>query len=174
MSNKGNTKTSPARKKKDLLESLFQRRDRERERMAKATMVVDCDKQPLENNRMGLFQWYLHPDMEDVSVRTMLFWAQEIPPGSRSGKQKHQGGRLHYVQEGRGYTEIDGVKHEWEQGDLVLLPIKPFGVVFQHFNTDPQKTVRLVCAEPNWFDPLGVDLGSGFEQIENSPDFKPE
>lgn len=157
----------------NLLEALFLRRDKERERMAKSTKVVDGDNLPVENNRMGLYRWYLHPDKQDVAIRTMLFWAEEIPPGSKSGKQKHQGGRLHYVQEGRGYTEIDGVKYDWEKGDMILLPIKPQGVVFQHFNTDFQNQARLVCAEPNWFDALGVDLGSGFEQIENSPDYKP-
>ena len=160
------------KKNVNLFEALFERRDRERERLAKSVKVVDGDNLPVENNRMGIYRWYLHPDKEDVAVRTMLFWAEEIPPGSKSGKQKHQGGRLHYVQEGHGYTDIDGVKYEWEQGDMILLPIRPQGVTFQHFNTDSQNKVRLVCAEPNWFDALGVDLGSGFEQIENSPDYK--
>lgn len=169
MSDKNTKGSKPG---KDLLESLLQRRDKERERLAKSTKVVDGDALPVENNRMGLYQWYLHPDKQDVAIRTMLFWAEEIPPGSRSGKQKHQGGRLHYVQEGRGYTEIDGVKYEWEKGDMILLPVKPQGVVFQHFNTDVKNQARLICAEPNWFDALGVDLGSGFEQIEPSPDYK--
>ncbi len=168
-----NKPTASNKKNPDLLDALFERRDRERERMAKSTKVVDGDALPVENNRMGRYRWYLHPDKQDVAVRTLLFWAEEIPPGGKSGKQKHQGGRIHYVQEGHGYTEIDGVKHEWEKGDMILLPIKPKGVVFQHFNTDPRESARLVCAEPNWFDALGVDLGCGFEQIENSPDYRP-
>ena len=156
----------------NLFEALFVRRDRERELLAKSIKVVDGDNLPVENNRMGIYRWYLHPDKEDVAVRTMLFWAEEIPPGSKSGKQKHQGGRVHYVQEGQGYTDIDGVRYDWEKGDMILLPIRPQGVTFQHFNTDTEKKVRLVCAEPNWFDALGVDLGSGFEQLENSPDYR--
>jgi gentisate 1,2-dioxygenase len=103
-----------------------------------------------------------------------MVWVQEIPAGSRSGKQKHQGGRVHYVLEGKGYTVVDGVRHEWEKGDVVLLPIKPDGVVFQHFNADTNNRVRLVAAEPNWTDALGVDLGASFEQLEDSPDYKPE
>ena len=161
------------RSKKDLLEALFVRRDKQRKSLAESAKVVVGDELSVENNRMGLFRWYLHPEKPDMAIRTILFWAQEIPPGGRSGKQKHQGGRIHYVQEGRGYTEIDGVKYEWEKGDLILLPIRPSGVVFQHFNTDLQNKARLVCTEPNWFDALGVDLGSGFEQLENSPDYKP-
>ena len=165
-------KKSSSKKNVNLLEALFERRDRQRAMLAKSIKVVDGDNLPVENNRMGIYRWYLHPDKEDVAVRTMLFWAEEIPPGSRSGIQKHQGGRLHYVQEGQGYTDIDGVKYEWEKGDMILLPIRAQGVTFQHFNTDPQNQARLVCAEPNWFDALGVDLGSGFEQIESSPDHK--
>jgi len=161
-----------SKKNINLFEALFERRDREREMLAKSIKVVDGDNLPVENNRMGIYRWYLHPDKEDVAVRTMLFWAEEIPPGSKSGKQKHQGGRVHYVQEGQGYTDIDGVRYDWEKGDMILLPIRPQGVTFQHFNSDGQHKVRLVCAEPNWFDALGVDLGSGFEQLENSPDYK--
>ena len=163
---------SSSKKNVDLLEALFERRDRERALLAKSTKVVDGDNLPVENNRMGIYRWYLHPDKEDVALRTMLFWAEEIPPGSKSGKQKHQGGRLHYVQEGQGYTDIDGVKYEWEKGDMILLPVRPQGVTFQHFNTDSRNKARLVCAEPNWYDATGVDLGSGFEQIENSPDYR--
>ncbi|MEE8472253.1 MAG: hypothetical protein V3S82_03685, partial [Dehalococcoidia bacterium] len=77
-----------------------------------------------------------------------------------------------YVLEGKGYTVVDGVRHDWEKGDVVLLPIKPDGVVFQHFNSDKDKSVRMVSAEPNWTEALGVDLGATFEQLENSPDYK--
>ncbi len=161
------------KKNTDLLEALFERRDKQRESLARSIKVLEGDKLPAENNRMGLFKWYIHPDKEDMAIRTIVLWTEEIPPGSKSGKQKHQGGRIHYVQEGRGYTEIDGVKHEWEQGDLILLPIKPLGVVFQHVNTDPKNRAKLICTEPNWYDTLGVDLGSGFEQIESSPDYQP-
>lgn len=167
------TKTQASSGQQNLLEALFQRRDRERERLARSTKVVDGDNLPVENNRMGLYRWYLHPDKQDVAIRTMLFWVEEIPAGGRSGKQKHQGGRIHFVQEGHGYTDIDGTRYEWEKGDMILLPIRPQGVVFQHFNADFQNKVRLLCAEPNWFDALGVDLGAGLEQIENSPDYKP-
>ncbi|MBI4330790.1 MAG: cupin domain-containing protein [Chloroflexi bacterium] len=156
----------------DLLDSLFRRRDVERERMKKSWKVVKGEALPAETNRMGIYRWYLHPAMQTCATRTMLFWSQEIPPGSHSGKQKHQGGRVHYIWEGRGYTIVDGVKHEWEEGDLVMLPLKPDGVVFQHFNTDPRNRALILAAEPNWYDIHGVDMGSGFEQLENAPEYK--
>jgi len=163
-----------AQKRHDLLEELFKRRDRQREMVSKGIKVVKGKELPVENNRMGLYRWYTHPLITNVATQAIMVWVQEIPPGSCSGKQKHQGGRVHYVLEGKGYTVVDGVKHEWEKGDVVVLPIKPNGVVFQHFNADEASPVRLVAAEPNWTDSLGVDLGAAFEQLEDSPDYKPE
>jgi gentisate 1,2-dioxygenase len=160
-------------KTSNLLENLFQRRDLERERIKKSPKVVQAKNLKPEINRMGVYKWYLHPAMEATAIRTILFWTQEIPPGSHSGKQKHQGGRVHFVKQGKGYTMVDNVKHEWEKGDLILLPVKPDGVVFQHFNTDTERPAILVSSEPNFYDAMGVDMGSGFEQMENAPEYKP-
>ncbi|MDP2718264.1 MAG: cupin domain-containing protein [Dehalococcoidia bacterium] len=162
-----------AKKEPNLLEQLFQRRDTERERIKVSPKVIKGKDLKAETNEMGIIKWYLHPAMKSGAIRTILFWTQEIPAGSHSGKQKHQGGSVHYVKEGKGYTTVDDVKHEWEKGDLILIPIKPNGVSFQHFNTDKEKTAVLVSAEPNWYDAMGVDMGSGFEQLENAPEFKP-
>lgn len=156
----------------DRLEELFQRRDRERSQKANSIAVVKGKQLPWEVNRQGKMRWYLHPNIDTTAIRSLLVFIQEIPPGSRSGKEKHQGGRVHYILEGKGYTIIDGTKHEWEAGDAMVLPVKPDGVTFQHFNADPEKPVRFIAAEPNLFDALGVDMGSGFEQLENAPEFK--
>ena len=120
---------------------------------------------------MGIYRWYLHPSLADSACNIFLFWVQEIPPGSRSGKQKHQGGRMHFVIEGEGYTVIDGQKCEWKAEDLLILPIKAGGVVFQHFNSDRSRPAKLAVAEFNWYDMGGVDLACGFEQLEDSPDY---
>ncbi len=74
-------------KAKDLLDNLFQRRDVERERIKNSPKVVKGKDLKQENNKMGVFKWYLHPAMEAGAIRTLLFWTQEIPPGSHSGKQ---------------------------------------------------------------------------------------
>lgn len=159
-------------KNPNLLNNLFERRDIERERIKISPKVIQNKNLKPETNSMGIFKWYLHPAMEATAIRTLLFWTQEIPPGSHSGKQKHQGGRVHFVKEGKGYTMVDNIKHEWEKGDLIMIPVKPEGVVFQHFNSDTERAAILVSAEPNWYDAMGVDMGSGFEQIEDAPEYK--
>jgi mannose-6-phosphate isomerase-like protein (cupin superfamily) len=152
------------------LDALFEQRDRERAQLKTARMVVRGKDIAPELNAMGWYSWYCHPAITDVGQRAVLVWTQEIPVGSRSGKQLHQGGRLHYVWQGRGHTVIDGFRHDWQAGDEILLPIKFDGVVHQHFNDGPEP-VKLVCAEANWFDMFGVDLGSGFEMIEPCPEY---
>jgi hypothetical protein len=163
-------------KGKTLLDDLLQRRDEYRSQLQGANLVVRGKELPLENNQMGNYRWYLYPWKENSPMRTLLMWVQEIPPGSRSGKVRTVGGRMHYVWQGRGYTIIDDTRYDWEQGDIVLIPLNPGkGNVHQHFNADPDKPVKLLTAEPNWYDIMGVDMGiqGGFEILENSPDYTP-
>lgn len=155
----------------NLFDELIKQRDRERKDMKKAKVIVDGEKLPTENNPMGRYRWYLHPSKKEVPHKSLLLCVLEIPPNSKSGKQLTQGGRTHYVWEGKGYSEIDGVRHDWKQGDVILLPIKAKGTIHQHFNTDDKKPVKLIACEPNIYADFGVDLGSGFEQLEDSPDY---
>jgi gentisate 1,2-dioxygenase len=160
-------------KETTIFDLLLQQRDEEREARKTAKVVLKGKDLPLENNRMGHYRWYLHPYRKDAPHRGLQLWVEEIPPGSKSGKQLIQGGRIHHVWEGRGYTEVDGVRHDWKEGDIILLPIKGHGVTYQHFNLDPQKPALLISAEPNLAQAYGIDKGSGFEVLENSPDYKP-
>lgn len=153
-------------------QELFNLRDRQRARLKTAIQVVPGDELPLECNRQGLMRWYLHPAITDTILSTLLFFEQEIPPGSRSGMMKFQGGQVIYVLEGRGHTLINGVKHSWEGGDVLNLPLLRDGMTVQHVNDDLEAKVRFVAAEPNWFDCVGVDRGCGFEQLSDSPDYR--
>ncbi len=155
-----------------LFDALFRIRDEQREQMKHARMVVQGKSLPLESNPMGLFRWYVHPHIKDVACRAQMMYVQEIPGGSRSGKQLHQGGRFHYVLEGKGSTVIDGVRHDWEENEIVLLPLSSHGVVHQHFNSDPSKPARLLVSEPNLVHVWGVDLGSGLEMLEPAPEYQ--
>jgi gentisate 1,2-dioxygenase len=157
----------------NLWEALFKLRDEQREDRKTAVQVVRRDELPLESNRQGLMRWYLHPAVKDTVLSTLMFFEQEIPPLSRSGRLKFQGGQVLYVLQGRGHTLIDGVKHAWEARDVINLPLRRDGIVVQHVNDDDTVTARLLACEPNLFACTGVDRGSGFEQIEDSPDYRP-
>jgi gentisate 1,2-dioxygenase len=158
--------------KRDHWNDLLEMRDRQREQVRNGMAVIKQADLPQESNRQGTMRWYMHPSIKDTVLSTLLFFEQEIPPGSRSGRIKFQGGQVLMILEGRGYTTVDGVKHPWKGGDVVNLPLRTRGIVVQHFNTDPKEKVRFVATEPNWFACTTVDRGSGFEQIEDAPEYK--
>jgi len=163
--------TRPEMEGKNYWGELFALRDEHRARRASAIQVVRGKDLPLERNKHGLMRWYLHPAIRDTILSTLMFYKQEIPPGSRSGKLKFQGGQVMYILAGRGHTLLDGVKHSWAAGDVLNLPLKRDGIIVQHFNDDPETRAVFLACEPNLFACTGVDRGSGFEQIEESPDY---
>ena len=158
--------------RRNLWDELFEMRDEQRERQKTAIQVVKETELPLENNRQGMMRWYLHPNIDDTVLSTLCFFQQVIPPGSRSGRLKFQGGQVIFITEGRGHTLIDGVRYAWEEGDILNLPLKAPGIIIQHVNDDPNNPAKFVVAEPNLFACCSVDRGSGFEQIEESPDYR--
>jgi hypothetical protein len=163
--------TRPEMEDKNYWMELFALRDEQRTRRATGIQVVRGKDLPLERNRHGLMRWYLHPAIRDTILSTLMFYKQEIPPGSRSGRLKFQGGQVMFVLEGRGHTVLDGVKHPWSKDDVLNLPLKRDGIIVQHFNDDPATRAVFLACEPNFFACTGVDRGSGFEQIEESPDY---
>ena len=84
------------------------------------------------------------------------------------GKHIHQGGLPLFVLEGKGYTIVDGVRYDWEKGDLILLPIKRDGCEHQHFNEDPDVPAKRVAFI---FKPLRDPAGVKFVQVEEHPDW---
>jgi hypothetical protein len=153
-------------------DELLKMRDEQRAHMKDALQVVRGDELPQEVNPQGLMRWYLHPAIKDTVLQTFIFFEQEIPPGSRTGRMRFQGGQVIIILEGTGYTMLDGVKHAWSKDDVLNLPIRGPGIVVQHFNTDPKNPAKFVAVEPNWFACTSVDRGSGFEQLEDAPEFQ--
>jgi len=156
----------------NLYDELIKLRDQQRERRKKSILVVPGDELPWEINPQGKMKWFLHPAIDDTAIQNLIVYLQEIPAGSFSGKLKCQGGVVVFVLEGKGHTVIDDVPFAWEAEDVVQLPIRPNGIIFQHFNDDPDRAAQLLCAEPNLAPVLGVDRGSGFEQLSEAREFK--
>jgi gentisate 1,2-dioxygenase len=155
--------------KRNLLDELIALRDKQRELKKKEIKLVKGEKIPWEHNKLGRIRWYLHPTLDDTAIRSLLLFVQEIPPGARTGRFKFQGGQSIYIWEGKGHSLIDGVRYDWQGGDVVNLPLRRDGVIVQHFNDDAQNRVRFVACELNLTDALGVDRGCGFEIIEEAP-----
>ncbi len=65
----------------------------------------------------------------------------ELAPGLWQSRHRHGGEALLYVISGTGYSEIDGVRHDWEAGDLIMVDHWEW---HQHFNASKERTARLV------------------------------
>ena len=59
----------------------------------------------------------------------------------------HMNSAAFYVLKGRGYDHHDGVKYDYEAGDMLMVPN---GVVHQHFNSDENEemVVLIMKAKP--------------------------
>jgi gentisate 1,2-dioxygenase len=150
----------------NLLEALFELRDRYRKQAREGLKIVRGDDLPWETNRQGKMRWYIHPAKNDTAIRSLVVYIQEIEPGGRSGRQESPGGIVHYILEGKGYVVVDGKKHPWKKGDCVGLPILSRPIQYQFFNTDKKKPALFIAATPNLFEVLGADMGTRFEQLE--------
>lgn len=157
---------------RDLWNEIFELRDKQRARAKNSAWLVKGDELPWQHSAQGIMRWYMHPNLEVPCISTLNIFVQEIPPGSRSGRMQYPGNMVMFIMAGEGYTLVDGQKHHWAKGDVVQIPVKPKGVVFQHFNASEEHPCRFICAEPNAVHSAGVDRHGAFEQLENSPDFK--
>lgn len=157
-----------------FLDQLFEMRDEDRRRSREGEHHISGRSLPWELNRQGRMKWYMHPRKVDTSLGNLVMYRQEIPAGSRSGRQVHPGGIVHYVLKGSGYTMLDGERHDWKAGDVVALPIRAHGIDYQHFNDDPNRPVEFIVAMTNAFEVLGMDLGGRFEQLEDCPEYEAE
>ena len=147
----------------------YRRFRQRREQAAKGPVLIKGKDQPWEQARQGRLKYFSLPtdNAPGIAQSSMLVFLHEIR--KHSGKHVHQGGFCIYVVDGEGYSVVDGKRHDWEKGDLLLLPIKPGGVEHQHFNRDPNKPCTWMAM---YWGPFFDWLGVQFEQRENSPDWK--
>ena len=108
-------------------DELLALRDRQREQTRNGIQVIKEAELPLEVSRHGLMRWYLHPAIKDTCLSVLLFFQQEIPPGSRSGRLKFQGGQILFIVEGRGLFHVHPsggpvFAIEVQAGDLISVP----------------------------------------------------
>lgn len=145
------------------------RRWRERERLGleEGKVVIKGKERPYKLHEQGIIREYANNSMIDTATDHWMLFEQRIP--KHSGRHVHQGSLCLFVIEGKGYTVVDGVRNDWEDGDLILLPIKPGGVEHQHFNMDESKASRwfaMICR------PLREFIGRRTWQREFGPDWK--
>jgi gentisate 1,2-dioxygenase len=64
-----------------------------------------------------------------------------LAPGGRSQKHGHMNEAMFYILDGKGHEIHDGVRYDWEAGDVVVVENS---CVHQHFNDDPKRPARAI------------------------------
>jgi len=129
-------------------------------------VVIKGTEMPWEQSRQARLKHFLHPVITDTVGFGWFVFIQDIR--SQSGRHVHQGGLSLYIVEGKGWTVVDKVRYDWEEGDLILLPVKPGGCEHQHFNAQPGKPCTWLAII---WDPFINVLGNELTQREYSPDW---
>ncbi|MDP2726706.1 MAG: cupin domain-containing protein [Dehalococcoidia bacterium] len=106
-----------------------------RKRALEGKVVIKGKDMPWQQARQGRLKYYLSRAIDDTALEGWSLFVHDIR--THSGKHRHQGGLAIYVIEGWGWTVVDGERCDWEAGDLLLLPVKAYGVEHQHFNAEP-------------------------------------
>lgn len=114
-----------------------------------------------ETSHHGRVAHISEPDILNSNVQTMSMFIEELAPGGRNGRHRHLNEALVYILEGRGYSMIDGVRHDWGQGDVIAVPMMSW---HQHFNADDQQRVLFLGATN---EPLMRSMG--LFQMEDDP-----
>ncbi len=146
----------------------MRRIDNERiKRLTEGQVIIKGKDLGWEQGRQGLVKFYSWDKIwEKLSVAGWRIFISRIK--KHTGKHVHQGGLVIYVLGGKGYTVVDGTRYDWEEGDLILLPIKPDGCEHQHFNENPDKPADWMAFI---FTPLRDPAGVEFVQKTDHPDW---
>jgi hypothetical protein len=160
-------------RERDNYELIVKFMTEDRKRSFTGDVVIRGREQPWRLSRQGLVRRYMMPSRyarEDqfAALDDWNIFVQDVKV--HSGMHQHQGGLVIFILEGEGHSLVDGVRHEWQAGDLLLLPVKPGGVQHQHFNRyqdRPAKWIAFISAQ------LFEWGASDMVQIKEHPDWKP-
>ncbi len=75
----------------------------------------------------------------DGMTQTLHVHLEEYAPGGRTQKHGHVNEAAFYILDGRGYEVHDGIRYDWQAGDVAIVHNN---CVHQHFNADPDKPAR--------------------------------
>jgi gentisate 1,2-dioxygenase len=77
---------------------------------------------------------YANPHSGRPVMDSFTCWIQLLRPGVRTRAHRHTGSSVYLAFEGRGATVIDGVRFDWEAGDMLTIPS---WAAHEHHNHDP-------------------------------------
>ena len=140
----------------------------EQERRKNSPVLVkwpDIQKQLAERKHV-----YVIDPRLGFNNRTHRLWYDRIPPESEDGREWMSLGHRHTVEaviyflKGHGHSIIDGVRYDWEAGDLLSVPMFSW---HRHINDGKEEVLRIASTT----NPLSISLGQALYEDERHPEF---
>jgi gentisate 1,2-dioxygenase len=143
-----------------LQDELTRLRAVPRVKKAKETAFVDGPQ--------AFTRHYVEP--KDGITQTFHLHLEEYAPGASSQKHAHVNEAAFYILDGVGYEIHDGVRYDWEAGDVVIVHNNS---VHQHFNASNERPARAIVIKTK---PMYMFLNMLFQKtvIDRSVDDTPE
>jgi quercetin dioxygenase-like cupin family protein len=90
-----------------------------------------------------------------------------LAPGGRSEKHGHMNEAMFYILDGKGHEIHDGVRYDWEAGDVVVVENS---CVHQHFNDDPDQPARAIIIKSK---PLYLFMNMVMQEVVEEQPMEP-
>lgn len=88
----------------------------------------------------GILIEFVNPVNGKAVFPTLTYKAQLLRPGESTQPFRHTASTVYTVLEGKGYTDVNGVRLAWEQNDILVVPANMWR---QHINLDSQADALL-------------------------------
>lgn len=111
------------------------------QRMAGTRLITPFEEVPFKVSPRGARSGFMVDPSIGYATSGLTSVMHQLAPGLYQSRHRHGGEAWLYVVEGRGHSEIDGVEHPWEAGDLVVVDHWAW---HQHFNSDPSQLASLI------------------------------
>jgi quercetin dioxygenase-like cupin family protein len=148
----------------------FRRMQRETPRVRGPEVVVDGAVGHSAYSRDSAAHWRLAPGDEPFLTQALQVHVNEIQPGGSNLAHGHQNEAAFYILDGVGHEIHDGKRHDWEQGDLVVVNTDS---VHQHFNDGDGIARMLVIKAKSLWMYLGLIQQGRPSPVDDSEDFGP-
>jgi gentisate 1,2-dioxygenase len=99
-----------------------------------------------------------YAEPKDGLTQTFHIHIEEYGPGGKSQKHGHVNEAAFYILDGRGYEIHDGIRYDWQAGDVAIVHNN---CVHQHFNADPVKPARALVIKTK---PMYMFMNMLFQQ----------
>jgi quercetin dioxygenase-like cupin family protein len=100
---------------------------------------------------------YVEP--KDGVTQMFHLHLEEYAPGGRSQKHGHVNEAAFYILDGKGFEIHDGVRYDWQAGDVAIVHNN---CVHQHFNASPDKPARALVIKTK---PMFMFMNMLFQQL---------